>query len=82
MRGGKYLHCPLLFGTYENCNELLICCMVCRKTGEEDVRFNVLYNGICHSDLHNIKNEWGTATYPLLPGYVLILLDVEFFLAL
>ncbi|XP_017252904.1 probable mannitol dehydrogenase [Daucus carota subsp. sativus] len=43
-----------------------------RKTGEEDVRFNVLYNGICHSDLHNIKNEWGTATYPLLPGHEIV----------
>ncbi|CAN1329165.1 Alcohol dehydrogenase 9 [Linum perenne] len=39
-----------------------------RATGEEDVRFKVLYCGICHSDLHCIKNEWGFTTYPIIPG--------------
>ncbi|KAH7566810.1 hypothetical protein JRO89_XS08G0238300 [Xanthoceras sorbifolium] len=40
----------------------------CRATGEKDVAFKVMYCGICHSDLHNLKNEWGTSTYPLVPG--------------
>ncbi|CAN1231570.1 Alcohol dehydrogenase 9 [Linum grandiflorum] len=39
-----------------------------RATGQEDVRFKVLYCGICHSDLHCIKNEWGFTTYPIIPG--------------
>ncbi|KAI9166110.1 hypothetical protein LWI28_026398 [Acer negundo] len=39
-----------------------------RETGDEDVRFKVLYCGICHSDLHSIKNEWGFSTYPMVPG--------------
>ncbi|XP_052195508.1 probable mannitol dehydrogenase [Diospyros lotus] len=43
-----------------------------RATGEEDVRFKVLYCGICHSDLHNIKNEWGFSTYPLVPGHEIV----------
>ncbi|KAK1353937.1 Sinapyl alcohol dehydrogenase [Heracleum sosnowskyi] len=43
-----------------------------RETGEEDVRFNVLFNGICHSDLHNIKNEWGSSKYPLVPGHEIV----------
>jgi len=34
------------------------------------VRFKVLFCGICHSDLHMAKNEWGTSMYPLVPGYV------------
>jgi len=42
-----------------------------RETGEKDVAFKVLYCGICHSDLHMAKNEWGTSIYPLVPGYVL-----------
>lgn len=42
----------------------------CRETGEEDVNVKVLYCGICHSDLHNIKDERGTAKYPMVPGYV------------
>ncbi|KAK4754136.1 hypothetical protein SAY87_002240 [Trapa incisa] len=41
-----------------------------RATGENDVTFKVLYCGICHSDLHNIRNEWGGSTYPMVPGYV------------
>ena len=43
---------------------------VCRATGEKDVRFKVIYCGVCHSDLHMVKNDWGTSTYPLVPGYV------------
>ncbi|KAJ4965415.1 hypothetical protein NE237_017264 [Protea cynaroides] len=43
-----------------------------RATGEEDVTFKVLYCGICHSDLHCIKNEWGFSTYPLLPGHEVV----------
>lgn len=40
-----------------------------RATGEQDVTFKVLYCGICHSDLHYIKNEWGHAVYPAIPGH-------------
>ncbi|CAN1216087.1 Probable mannitol dehydrogenase, partial [Linum perenne] len=40
-----------------------------RETGEKDVKFKVVYCGICHSDLHMLKNEWGTSTYPIVPGY-------------
>ncbi|CAH2042502.1 unnamed protein product [Thlaspi arvense] len=43
-----------------------------RATGDEDVRFKVLYCGICHSDLHCIKNEWGFSTYPLVPGHEIV----------
>ncbi|KAK6923252.1 Alcohol dehydrogenase, N-terminal, partial [Dillenia turbinata] len=43
-----------------------------RATGDEDVAFKVLYCGICHSDLHNIKNEWGSSTYPLVPGHEIV----------
>ncbi|KAE9450087.1 hypothetical protein C3L33_18030, partial [Rhododendron williamsianum] len=43
-----------------------------RVTGDEDVRFKILYCGICHSDLHSLKNEWGNSTYPLLPGHEVV----------
>ncbi|KDO60513.1 hypothetical protein CISIN_1g0180942mg, partial [Citrus sinensis] len=39
-----------------------------RATGEKDVTFKVTHCGICHSDLHLIKNEWGNAIYPIVPG--------------
>ncbi|KAJ0039718.1 hypothetical protein Pint_27731 [Pistacia integerrima] len=43
-----------------------------RATGEKDVTFKVVYCGICHSDLHMIKNEWGVSTYPLVPGHEIV----------
>ncbi|CAB4314372.1 unnamed protein product [Prunus armeniaca] len=43
-----------------------------RATGDEDVRFKVLYCGICHTDLSSIKNEWGICTYPIVPGHELV----------
>ncbi|XP_030974173.1 probable mannitol dehydrogenase [Quercus lobata] len=43
-----------------------------RATGEKDVTFKILYCGICHSDLHMVKNEWGMSTYPLVPGHEIV----------
>ncbi|PRQ57218.1 putative cinnamyl-alcohol dehydrogenase [Rosa chinensis] len=43
-----------------------------RESGEKDVTFKVLYCGICHSDLHMVKNEWGFSTYPLVPGHEIV----------
>ncbi|KAK3433810.1 hypothetical protein EUGRSUZ_D01086 [Eucalyptus grandis] len=43
-----------------------------RATGENDVTFKVLYCGICHSDLHSIKNEWGITSYPIVPGHEIV----------
>ncbi|KAM5546338.1 putative mannitol dehydrogenase [Rosa sericea] len=43
-----------------------------RESGERDVTFKVLYCGICHSDLHMVKNEWGFSTYPLVPGHEIV----------
>ncbi|KAJ4836193.1 8-hydroxygeraniol dehydrogenase [Turnera subulata] len=40
-----------------------------RATGEKDVRFKVLYCGICHTDLHLLKDEWGFSMFPLVPGH-------------
>nr|XP_043632120.1 mannitol dehydrogenase-like [Erigeron canadensis] len=43
-----------------------------RATGDKDVRFKVLYCGICHTDLHFIKNEWGVTQYPVTPGHEIV----------
>jgi cinnamyl-alcohol dehydrogenase len=39
-----------------------------RAQKDDDVTIKVLYCGICHTDLYTIKNEWGTAMYPVVPG--------------
>lgn len=43
-----------------------------RANGEEDVTLKILYCGICHSDLHIIKNDWGNARYPVVPGHEIV----------
>ncbi|KAK4490252.1 hypothetical protein RD792_000913 [Penstemon davidsonii] len=43
-----------------------------RATRERDVQFKVLYCGICHSDLHLMKNELGFTTYPIIPGHEIV----------
>ncbi|KAE9450066.1 hypothetical protein C3L33_18029, partial [Rhododendron williamsianum] len=45
---------------------------VFRVTKDEDVSFKILYCGICHTDLHFVKNDWGNSTYPLLPGHEVV----------
>ncbi|KAL3726346.1 hypothetical protein ACJRO7_031265 [Eucalyptus globulus] len=43
-----------------------------RATREKDVTFKVLYCGICHTDLHTIKNDWGLTSYPVVPGHEIV----------
>lgn len=37
-----------------------------------DVRIDILYCGVCHSDLHMARNEWGVSQYPLVPGHEIV----------
>jgi D-arabinose 1-dehydrogenase-like Zn-dependent alcohol dehydrogenase len=39
-----------------------------RVPKDDDVTIKVLYCGICHTDLHVIKNDWRNAMYPVVPG--------------
>ncbi|KAL6347079.1 hypothetical protein AAG906_012330 [Vitis piasezkii] len=43
-----------------------------RNTGPEDVVIKVTYCGICHSDLHLIKNHLGISHYPMVPGHEVV----------
>ena len=40
-----------------------------REPGEKDVRIEIAFCGICHSDLHTVRDEWGPARYPIVPGH-------------
>ncbi|CAI0435534.1 unnamed protein product, partial [Linum tenue] len=40
-----------------------------RENGDTDVTIEILYCGICHTDLHQAKNDWGITTYPIVPGH-------------
>ena len=43
-----------------------------REVGEHDVQFDILFCGVCHSDLHQIKNEWFAGIFPMVPGHELV----------
>nr|CAB3457003.1 unnamed protein product [Digitaria exilis] len=43
-----------------------------RVQRDGDVTIKVLFCGLCHTDLHVIKNEWGNAMYPLVPGHEVV----------
>ena len=43
-----------------------------RAPRPDDVAIEVLYCGVCHSDIHQARNDWGFATYPLMPGHEII----------
>ena len=43
-----------------------------RDPRANDVVINILYCGVCHSDVHNARNDWGSAVYPMVPGHEII----------
>jgi uncharacterized zinc-type alcohol dehydrogenase-like protein len=43
-----------------------------RDLQADDVKIEILYCGVCHSDLHMARNEWGVSRYPLVPGHEIV----------
>ncbi|SMF27361.1 NAD(P)-dependent alcohol dehydrogenase [Pseudobacteriovorax antillogorgiicola] len=43
-----------------------------RDPGPEDVAIDIKYCGICHSDIHTARSEWGPAQYPCVPGHEIV----------
>ena len=43
-----------------------------RDSGAHDVQIQILYCGVCHSDVHIVRNEWHGTTYPCVPGHEII----------
>lgn len=43
-----------------------------RKPQKNDVEIDILYAGICHSDIHTVAEDWGSNTYPVVPGHEII----------
>lgn len=43
-----------------------------RAVGDKDVRIDILYCGICHSDVHFARNEWHNDIYPCVPGHEIV----------
>ncbi|KQR75712.1 hydroxyacid dehydrogenase [Rhizobium sp. Leaf384] len=43
-----------------------------RAPNEDDIVIDIKYSGICHSDIHQVRNEWGNAKYPMVPGHEIV----------
>jgi len=43
-----------------------------REPGDQDVQIDIAYCGVCHSDLHTVRSEWGGTKYPCVPGHEIV----------
>ncbi|MDO4592581.1 MAG: NAD(P)-dependent alcohol dehydrogenase [Comamonadaceae bacterium] len=43
-----------------------------RDLRDDDVEIDILYSGVCHSDLHTVRNDWGGTVYPTVPGHEIV----------
>ncbi|MFY7965411.1 MAG: NAD(P)-dependent alcohol dehydrogenase [Chitinophagaceae bacterium] len=43
-----------------------------RTVGSHDVQIEILYCGVCHSDIHQARNEWGNSIFPMVPGHEIV----------
>jgi len=43
-----------------------------REPGPNDVQIEIAYCGVCHSDLHTVRSEWGGTLYPCVPGHEIV----------
>lgn len=43
-----------------------------REVLDEDVKIDILYCGVCHSDIHQVRNDWKNSNYPVVPGHEII----------
>lgn len=60
------------FGAYAGDKPLELMSIERRNPGPNDVQIEIDYCGVCHSDLHTVRSEWGKALYPCVPGHEII----------
>jgi len=43
-----------------------------REPGPHDIQIEILFCGVCHSDLHQVRDEWGGSIFPMVPGHEIV----------
>ena len=43
-----------------------------RSLGARDVLIEIMYCGVCHTDIHQVRNDWGNSIYPMVPGHEIV----------
>lgn len=60
------------YGAQAEDKELALLQIERRPLGPKDVKVDILYCGVCHSDIHYTENDWGGANYPAVPGHEIV----------
>lgn len=60
------------FGTKAQDADLMEMTIERRAVQPKDVEIDILYCGVCHSDLHTARNDWGGSQYPVVPGHEIV----------
>ena len=60
------------YGTFAPAEDLVPLSIDRRDLQPSDVKIDILYCGVCHSDIHTGRSEWGPAKYPVVPGHEII----------
>lgn len=43
-----------------------------RDVGPNDILIDILFCGVCHTDIHHVKNDWNKGVYPMVPGHEIV----------
>ncbi len=60
------------YAAFDHTNPLKPFTISRREPREHDVVIDILYCGVCHSDLHQVRNEWANSNYPMVPGHEIV----------
>src|SRR6218665_2717810 len=60
------------YGTQAADSQLKQMTITRREAEAKDVEIEILYCGVCHSDLHQARNEWHNSVYPVVPGHEIV----------
>jgi len=67
-----HTHKVKAFGTDAPENDLELINIERREVQPKDVEIDIMFCGVCHSDLHTARNDWGGSVYPVVPGHEIV----------
>ena len=60
------------YAAYNHNSPLLPFIFERREPTPTDVQIEILFCGVCHSDIHQVRNEWGNSVFPMVPGHEIV----------
>ena len=66
------MHKTIGYAAYNHNSPLLPFSFERRDPAPTDVQIEILFCGVCHSDIHQVRNEWGSSVFPMVPGHEIV----------